>query len=343
MTRASVVGGSGYTGGELLRLIEGHPELELGQATSRSKERRTVANTHPNLRGATDERFVHPDDLEPTDVLFTATPHGYTKEQLPELQELADVVVDLSGDYRLDDPAAAEEWYGEHPNTELLEEFVYGVPELHREEMKDAELIASAGCNATAGILALHPLVEHDLVDPRVVLDVKTSSSAGGAAASTASHHAERSRVVRPYAPTSHRHQAEIEQETNLDVDITVHAIEMVRGLSVTAHSYASDSLEEKDLYKAYRGTYGDEPFVRVVKSRRGSYRYPEPKVTEGTNYADVGFAVDDTGDGFTRVVSFSALDNMMKGAAGQAVQCMNIALGFPETAGLEFQGMHPV
>ncbi|MDY6780816.1 MAG: Asd/ArgC dimerization domain-containing protein, partial [Halobacteria archaeon] len=164
------------------------------------------------------------------------------------------------------------------------------------------------------------------------------SSSAGGASASTASHHAERSRVVRPYAPTSHRHQAEIEQETGVDVDMTVHAVEMVRGIAATAHVFPDDDVEESDLWSAYRSTYGDEEFVRVAKSRRGVYRYPEPKIVEGTNYCDVGFEV---GDG--RVVAFSAIDNMMKGSAGMAVQDMNIALGFDEAAGLDFSGLHPV
>jgi len=336
---ASIIGGSGYTGGELVRLIVEHPELELGQVTSRSKEKRSITNTHPNLRGKTDARFVHPDNLEPTNVLFTATPHGYTMEEMPRLREYADTVVDLSGDFRLTDPDDYDEWYDEHPNPKMLEEAVYGVPELYRDEIEDADLIATAGCNATASILALHPLVESGVVgeDDDVVLDTKTSSSAGGANSSTASHHAERSRVVRPYAPTSHRHQAEIQQETGLDVNMTVHAIEMVRGIAATAHLLV-DGIEEKDMWKAYRGAYGDELFVRVAKSRRGVYRYPEPKVVEGTNYCDVGFEV---GDG--RVVAFSAIDNMMKGSAGMAVQAANIALGFDETAGLEFTGMHPV
>jgi len=336
---ASIIGGSGYTGGELVRLIVEHPELELGQVTSRSKEKRSITNTHPNLRGKTDARFVHPDNLEPTNVLFTATPHGYTMEEMPRLREYADTVVDLSGDFRLTDPDDYDEWYDEHPNPKMLEEAVYGVPELYRDEIEDADLIATAGCNATASILALHPLVESGVVgeDDDVVLDIKTSSSAGGANSSTASHHAERSRVVRPYAPTSHRHQAEIQQETGLDVNMTVHAIEMVRGIAATAHLLV-DGIEEKDMWKAYRGAYGDELFVRVAKSRRGVYRYPEPKVVEGTNYCDVGFEV---GDG--RVVAFSAIDNMMKGSAGMAVQAANIALGFDETAGLEFTGMHPV
>jgi N-acetyl-gamma-glutamyl-phosphate/LysW-gamma-L-alpha-aminoadipyl-6-phosphate reductase len=339
VTEATIVGGSGYTGGELLRLVVGHPELELGQVTSRSKEHRTVTSVHPNLRGATDARFVHPDDLEETDVLFTATPHGYTMEEMPRLRDYADTVVDLSGDFRLDDPGDYDEWYDEHPNPGMLDDAVYGIPELYRDEIEDADLIAAAGCNATASILALHPLVESGTVehDDDVVLDVKASSSAGGASANTASHHAERSRVVRPYAPTSHRHQAEVAQETGLDVNMTVHAIEMVRGIAATAHALI-EGVEEKDLWKAYRGAYGDEPFVRVAKSRRGVYRYPEPKVLEGTNYCDVGFEVSED-----RVVAFSAVDNMMKGSAGMAIQAANIALGFEETAGLNFQGMHPV
>lgn len=335
---ATVIGGSGYTGGEALRLLVGHPDVEVTQVTSRSKEKRAVTSVHPNLRGETDLRFVHPDDLEHSDVLFAGTPHGYTMEAMPELLDLADTVIDLSGDYRLDDPALYEEWYEPHPNADLLEEFVYGIPELHREEMEGADRIAAAGCNATAAILGLKPLVDEDLVEDDVVLDVKASSSAGGSGTSQASHHAERSRTVRPYAPTRHRHQAEVAQELGVEPHMTVHAIEMVRGIAATVHGTPKGEVEEKDCWQAYRGAYGDEPFVRVAKSRRGVYRYPEPKIVEGTNHCDVGFAV---GDG--RVVGFSAVDNMMKGAAGQGVQCMNVALGLDETAGLEFQGMHPV
>ncbi|MFP4631917.1 MAG: N-acetyl-gamma-glutamyl-phosphate reductase [Halobacteriales archaeon] len=335
---ASVIGGSGYTGGELVRLLLDHPEIELRQVTSRSKERRQVSDTHPNLRGRTDLRFTSPEDLDSVDVLYAATPHGYTMEALPELREHADLVVDLSGDYRLDDPALYDEWYDEHPNPDLLDEVVYGVPELRRDEIRDAEVVAAAGCNATAALLALQPLDAAELVETSVVLDVKTSSSAGGATASTASHHAERSGVVRPYAPAGHRHQAEVEMETDLDVHMTVHAIDMVRGLSVTAHTTPREPPEEKELWKAYRGAYSDEDFVRVVRRRRGVYRLPEPKVVVGTNYADVGFAFEED-----RVVSFCAIDNMMKGAAGQAVQCTNVALDLPETTGLEHPGLHPV
>ena len=338
MIEANVIGGSGYTGGELLRLLVEHPEVEVNQVTSRSKERRTVKSVHPNLRGKTDLRFVHPGELTETDILFTATPHGYTMDEMPRLREKADKVIDLSGDFRLSDAEMYREWYDPHTNPELLDEAVYGVPELHRREIKTSDLIAAPGCNATAAILALKPLVDHNLIKDGPILDIKTSSSAGGASANTASHHAERSGVVRPYAPTSHRHQAEIEQETGLNVDMTVHAIEMVRGISATVHANPREEVEEKDLWKVYRETYRDEVFVRIAKSRRGVYRYPEPKVVEGTNYCDVGFEV---GDG--RVVAFSAIDNMMKGSAGTAVQDMNITYGLDETVGLEHTGLHPV
>ncbi|XGI83566.1 N-acetyl-gamma-glutamyl-phosphate reductase [Halorutilales archaeon Cl-col2-1] len=340
MIQASIIGGSGYTGGELLRLLVEHPEVEVSQVTSRSYERATVETLHPNLRGKTNLRFTSPDDLEEVDVLFTATPHGYTMEELPDLLEYGEKIIDLSGDYRLDDPADYDRWYDPHPNTDLLDDAVYGVPELYREDIRDADLIAAPGCNATAAILGLYPLVEEDIVDENdnVVLDVKTSSSAGGASANKASHHAERSRTVRPYAPTSHRHQAEITQETGLDVSMTVHAIELVRGIASTAHVFPEEDVSKADLKRAYKSTYSDEPFVRIANSRRGVYRYPEPKIVEGTNYCDVGFEI---GDG--RVVAFSAIDNMMKGSAGTAVQDMNIAFGFDETAGLEHTGLHPV
>jgi len=338
---ASVVGGSGFTGGELLRLLAGHPEFEVAQATSRSKENKTVGNAHPNLRGL-DLRFSSPEDLESVDVLFAATPHGVSMGQIDEFQEAADTVVDLSADFRLDTEAQYDEWYDGHERPELLDEAVYALPELTRDELPGADLIASGGCNATATILGLKPLFDADVLsgDEQVVVDVKVGSSEGGAGGGAASSHPERSGVVRPYAPTGHRHEAEIEQFLGLSVSFTVHAVDMTRGASATAHVFPDGPVSKGDLWGAYRGSYEDEPFVELVAGGGGVYRYPEPKAVAGTNRAEVGFELD---PGNKRVVVFSAIDNMMKGSAGQAVHAANVALGIEETAGLEFQGLHPV
>ncbi|WP_135821905.1 N-acetyl-gamma-glutamyl-phosphate reductase [Halostella litorea] len=338
---ATVVGGSGFTGGELLRLLVGHPEFEVAQATSRSYDGKSVGSVHPNLRG-TDLRFSDPADLESVDVLFAATPHGVSMERIDAFRDAADTVVDLSADFRLDSEAAYDEWYDGHSRPELLDEAEYALPEINRENLAGADLIASGGCNATATILGLYPLFADGVLsgDEQVVVDVKVGSSEGGAGGGEASSHPERSGVVRPYAPTGHRHEAEIERFLGTSVSFTCHAVDMIRGASATCHVFPDGPVSKGDLWGAYRGTYEDEPFVRMAAGGSGVYRYPEPKAVAGTNHAEVGFELDPSNK---RLVVFSAIDNMMKGSAGQAVHAANVALGFEETAGLEFQGLHPV
>jgi len=338
---ASVVGASGFTGGEVLRLLDAHPDLEVVQATSRSKTNKTVGYAHPNLRHL-DLRFSDPADLESVDVCFAATPHGVSMERVDAFRDAADVVVDLSADFRLGSEAAYDEWYDGHEQPELLAEAVYALPECNREALPGADLIAAGGCNATATILGLLPLVEAEVLsgDERVVVDVKVGSSEGGAGGGEASSHPERSGVVRPYAPTSHRHEAEIEESLGLSVAFTVHAVDMIRGASATCHVFPDEPVSKGDCWGAYRGTYEEEPFVDLVAGGGGVYRYPEPKAVAGTNRAEVGFALD---PGNERIVAVAAIDNMMKGSAGQAVHATNVALGLEETAGLEFRGLHPV
>lgn len=339
-TTAAVVGASGFTGGELLRLLTGHPEFEVVQATSRQYERKTIGHVHPNLRDM-DLRFSKPDELQGVDILFAATPHGVSMERIDAFREAAGTIVDLSADFRLDSQDQYEEYYDGHSRPELLSESVYALPELTREQLPGAELIAAGGCNASATILGLLPLVENGVLSgsEQMVVDVKVGSSEGGAGGGTASSHAERSGVVRPYAPTEHRHEAEIEQFIG-SVSFTVHAVEMVRGASATCHVFPEEPVTTGDLWGAYREQYEDEPFVELVAGGGGVYRYPEPKAVAGTNTAEVGFELDPSNG---RIVVFSAIDNMMKGSAGQAVHAANIALGFEETAGLGFQGLHPV
>ena len=339
--KAGVVGASGFTGGELCRLVDGHPEFDLAQATSREYANKTVGHVHPNLRHL-DVRFSEPDDLESVDVLFAATPHGVSMANIDAFRDAADTVVDLSADFRLPDEAAYDEWYDGHERPKLLADAEYALPELNRENLPGADLIAAGGCNATASILGLLPLFEADLLsgDEQVVIDVKVGSSEGGAGGGEASSHAERSGVVRPYAPTGHRHEAEIAAFLGLDVSFTVHAVDMIRGASATCHVFPEEPVSKGDLWGAYRGSYEDEPFVRLASGGGGGYRYPEPKAVAGSNVAEVGFELDPAN---RRLVVFSAIDNMMKGSAGQAVHAANIALGLDETAGLDATGLHPV
>ncbi|PSP47036.1 N-acetyl-gamma-glutamyl-phosphate reductase [Halobacteriales archaeon QH_6_66_25] len=338
---ASVVGASGFGGGELLRLLANHPEFDLVQATSRSNDGKTVGYVHPNLRDL-ELRFSSPEELDSVDVLFAATPHGVSMTEIDRYRDAADTVVDLSADFRLPSEDGYDEWYDGHERPDLLDDAVYALPELDREELAGADLIASGGCNATATILGLLPLVEDGILDgdERIVVDLKVGSSEGGAGGGEAASHPERSGVVRPYAPTGHRHEAEIGAYLGLDVSFTVHAVDMIRGASATCHVFPEEPVSKGDLWGAYRGSYEDEPFVDLVAGGGGVYRYPEPKAVAGTNRAEVGFELD---PGNRRIVAFSAIDNVMKGAAGQAVHAANVALGIDETAGLTFRGLHPV
>ena len=262
-------------------------------------------------------------------------------ERIGELATLAPTLIDLSGDFRLESADAYQRWYGRaHRCPARLGEFVYAIPELHRKELASARRAACAGCNATATILALAPLFARGLVDSAVV-EVKAGSSEGGNAPSEASHHPERSGVVRSYKPTGHRHVAEMQQELGTDrIAFSATSIEMVRGILATCHAFVNQTLTEKDLWKIYREDYGEEPFVRIVKERSGIHRYPEPKLLSGTNFCDIGFERDPHSN---RVVVISAIDNLMKGAAGQAVQAFNIMHQLPETTALTFPGLHPI
>ncbi len=340
MIRVSIVGASGYTGGDLLRILLFHPEVEIQQVTSERHAGKMVSNLHPNLRKITKLKFVPIAELEPCDVLFLGLPHGHMMNRLDEFEALADTLIDLSADFRIQDPATYETWYGKpHACPDRLKDFVYGIPELHREAMKGANRISGAGCNATATILALHPLYKAGIVESSVV-EVKAGSSQGGNAVSEGSHHPERSGAVRSYKPTAHRHLGEIQQSLDADnIHFSATSIEMVRGILATSHVFLNQDLEEKDIWKIYRTAYGDEPFIRIVKERTGIHRYPEPKLLAGSNYCDIGFERDPHSN---RLVVISAIDNLMKGAAGQAVQAFNISKGFEETTGLQFPGLHP-
>jgi N-acetyl-gamma-glutamyl-phosphate/LysW-gamma-L-alpha-aminoadipyl-6-phosphate reductase len=339
---AAIVGGSGYVGGELLRLLVDHPDVEVTTITSRSSAGRFARQAHPNLRGRTDLKFVPPTEVGEVDVLFLALGHGESAADIERWSKLGrKLVVDLSADFRLRDAATWKKWYDEpHASPDWLPRFTYGLPELHREELRSARYVSGVGCNATAVNLALLPLARAGAIE-RAVCDLKVGSSEGGARSNAGSHHPERAGALRAFAPTSHRHQAEVRQALgDFDLHMTVTAVEMVRGVLCTAHVFLNDDMTERDLWRVFREHYGDEPFVRIVKEAQGLYRFPEPKILAGTNHVEVGFALE---EGTRRVVVFSALDNLVKGAAGSAVQCMNLALGLDETAGLGFSGLHPI
>ncbi|NOZ51262.1 MAG: N-acetyl-gamma-glutamyl-phosphate reductase [Chloroflexi bacterium] len=345
--RISIAGASGYGGGELLRLLLAHPQVEIAQLSSESKAGQYVHSVHPNLRpsgGSQPLRFTSLSELQPCDVLFLALPHGAAQQHIEHFAGLARHIIDLSADFRLSDPQIYLDRYGSaHTAPAWLDRFVYGLPEINRQAIRNARYVSGVGCNATASILALLPALRAGLIrdDLPIIVDLKVGSSEGGATPGLASHHPERSGAVRSFAPTGHRHEAEVHQAlARNDIFLSVTSIELVRGVLATVHAWAQPGLSNKDLWRAYRSSYAAEPFVRIVHERSGIYRHPEPKLLAGTNLADVGWEVDPASG---RLVLLAAIDNLGKGAAGTAVQCLNLMMGWDERAGLGFAGLHPI
>ncbi len=353
MVRVGVIAASGYIGGELLRLLLQHPQVELSFATARKAAGEYVFRVHPNLRGITEMKFS---DFDPArvpvdaDLVFAALPHGESVKYIPSLASTGVKIVDLSADFRLRDPGQYVRWYGyEHPSPELLEKFVFSVPELNREEVKGAQLVSSPGCMAITSILAMAPLLKSRSLRidrDHVVVDAKIGSSGAGGKPSVSTHFSERYNVVRPYKPAGHRHSAEIEQVMesvageNVRVSMSAHAVNMVRGILSTCHLFTSAQVKPPDIWKAYRSAYPDCPFIRFVRDKQGPFRLPDPKLVIGSNFCDIGFEIEErTG----RIVALAATDNLIKGAAGNAVQSMNLMLGFNEKEGLAMAPLHPV
>lgn len=349
--KVGVFGASGYVGGELLRLLLGHPKVEVTAATSNTYAGEYVHRVHPNLKGQTTLKFIKSDPLKAADlcdILFVATSHGVSSTFIPEILESGIKVIDMSADFRLKNPEEYVKWYGwSHRCPALLEKAVYGLPELHRDEIRKAQLIAVPGCMATAGILALAPIIKSDKIERnRIVIDFKVGSSGAGYKPSLSSHHPEHYSIVRPYKPTGHRHTAEIEQELSLlcgekiKVSISAHAVNMVRGILSTCHVFLREPITSIEVWRLYRKFYSNESFIRFIHDTRGVFRHPDPKITVGSNYCDIGFEIDDHA---SRLVVLSAIDNLMKGAAGTAIQDMNIMCGWNETEGLRYSALHPV
>jgi N-acetyl-gamma-glutamyl-phosphate/LysW-gamma-L-alpha-aminoadipyl-6-phosphate reductase len=349
--KVGIIGGSGYTGGELLRILLLHPDVEVTAVVSRRYAGEYVFRVQPNLRKQTMLKFT-PLDIQQLnnicDLVFTATPHGATVNIVSKLLDTELNVIDMSADFRLKNPADYKEWYGwKHDNPKLLEESVYGLPELHRKEIKNARLIACPGCFATLTILSLAPLVKAGVIEKdRIIVDALTGSSGAGVTPTPASHHPERFGGVRAYNVFGHRHIAEIEQELNaltkepVTISFTPYAVNMVRGILAAIHVFIKKNLSIPDIWRFYRSFYKNEPFIRLIRETKGLYRLPNPNIVIGSNFCDIGFELDNH---VNRMIVLSAIDNLIKGAAGQGVQCLNILLGIDEKTGLESQGFHPM
>ena len=351
--KVGVVGASGYVGGEVLRLLVNHPRAEIVSVTSRTHVGKYVHHVHPSLKGfISDIKFTDLDFdavARACDVVFTAVPHGAAVDIVEEFYRRGVRVIDLSADYRLHNAADYEKWYKwTHARPEYLSESVYGVPEIHREAIRDAKIVSCPGCMAVTSILALRPLVEESLIDTRhIIVDSKIGSSGAGAGGVAGTQHAMRAGVIRPYKPAQHRHTGEIEQELSeaagkkIGVSMSPHAVDVVRGILCTCHTFLEkEGVTEKDIWKIYRARYGSERFVRLIRDKNGLYKFPDPKFVVGSNFCDIGFDIDEDNG---RLIALSASDNLMKGAAGSAVQNMNVMFGNDEAEGLLYTPLTPV
>jgi N-acetyl-gamma-glutamyl-phosphate reductase len=335
MANIGIVGGSGFTGAELLRLCAGHPDLTVELATGDTQAGTSVASLYPSLAPAyPDLVFTEysPEAVRGLDLVFCGLPHGASQAIVPELRTQVKHVVDLAADFRLHDPAAYQQWYGEaHEAPELLDDFVYGLPELHRDELRSAALVAAAGCYPTAATLALAPLVGSGLVETAGII-VDAASGVSGAGRGKYPFCGTDEDFV-AYGLLDHRHTAEIEQSLNAQVLFTPHLAPMNRGILATCYARPVGSASTKAVLDLLHDAYDDEPFVVVTPDA------PSTKSTLGSNTAYItGRADPRTG----WVLVLCAIDNLVKGASGQAVQCANLALGLDETTGLPNVGVYP-
>ncbi len=339
--RVGVFGGSGYGGSELLRILLFHPNVEIVFVTANEQAGKPVSDVHRNLLGITDLVFrsapEDPAELKSLDCILLALPHGQAMEVVPDLPATVKAI-DLSGDFRLSDSLVFEQHYGRpHTAMQTQAEFVYGLTETNRAAIRNARLVANPGCFATATLLGLAPLVANGSIAGRVIVDAKTGSSGSGAKAAANTHHPQRMNSFYAYKPFTHQHLPEIEQElkaiggwTNELVFMT-HSLPVARGIFASIYVETRDELTEADVRSVFAEFYGDSFFVRLVK---GS---PDINWVKTTNFCDLGFAVRGR-----QVVVLSAIDNLVKGAAGQAVQNMNLMFGLDEKTGLMLVGTNP-
>ena len=341
--RIGIIGGTGYTGVELLRLLATHPQAELHAITSRAEAGKPVSDLFPSLRGFTGLVFSDPEQASLTecDVVFSATPNGIAMKHAPDLVAKGVRFIDLAADFRIKDIAVWEKWYGmQHACPELVAQAVYGLPEVNRAQLKDAQLVANPGCYPTATQLGFLPLVENGLVNTgSLIADCKSGVSGAGRGASVTFLYAETADSFKAYAVAGHRHLPEIRQGLNLaangEVGLTFvpHLTPMIRGINATLYGQLLKT--DVDLQSLYEKRYADEPFVDVLPA--GSH--PETRSVRGTNSCRIAIHRPQDGD---TVVVLSVIDNLVKGAAGQAVQNMNLMFGLDETTGLNVPGLLP-
>jgi N-acetyl-gamma-glutamyl-phosphate reductase len=344
MMQVSIIGATGYAGADLLRLLLNHQEITLSVLTSESYAGQLISQVYPHLKGHVDIMLDTMNiDLivNKSDVVFVALPHGHAMNVVPTLLSAGKKVIDFGADYRLSDPAIFEQWY-KHTHVSPETKAVYGLPELNRTQIIGANLVANPGCYPTATILAIAPLLREGLVDPHsVIVDAKSGISGAGRGLGLASHYAEATENVKAYNIGGHRHTPEIEQELSLaagetvTISFTPHLMPMSRGILSTCYMSLKPGVTLEHVTDAFNKAYANEFFVRLL----GAGQYPATKNVRGTNHCDIGWYVDLRTN---RVIIVSAIDNLVKGAAGQALQNMNIICGLPETTGLKFPALYP-
>ncbi|SDP73650.1 N-acetyl-gamma-glutamyl-phosphate reductase [Desulforhopalus singaporensis] len=346
MINVGIIGASGYTGAELARLLCCHPEANISVATSRQYEGRPLSEVFPSLRKKADIicENLTPDELAArADLFFTAVPHKTAMDLVPSLLAHDKKVIDLSADFRIRDVSVYEKWYQPHSSPEFLREAVYGLPELYRSTIKSARLIANPGCYPTSIILGLAPLLKADGIDPNTIIaDSKSGTSGAGRGAQTGTLFCEVHDGFRPYkVGRAHRHTPEIEQElsllagTDAVISFTPHLLPISRGILSTIYATLRTKLNQEQIISMYREFYQDEFFVRVLDEDC----FPATNSVRGSNFCDISVKVDPATN---RVIVMSAIDNVVKGASGQAVQNMNIMCGFDETSGLDAAPFFP-
>ncbi len=346
MIKAGIIGSTGYAGGELVRILAGHKDVEICWFGSRSYIDRQYADVYRNMFRIVDAECMD-DNMEElagqVDVIFTATPQGFCASLLNE-EILSKVkVIDLSADFRIKDVGVYEKWYGiEHKSPQFIKEAVYGLCEINREDIRHARLIANPGCYTTCSILTAYPLAKEGLIDmDTLIIDAKSGASGAGRGAKLPNLFCEVNENIKAYGVTSHRHTPEIEEQLSyasgktVTLNFTPHLVPMNRGILSTEYAKLTKDVSWDEVKAVYDAYYGKEAFIRVLD--RGVY--PETKWVEGSNYVDIGFEID-TRTG--RIIMMGAIDNLVKGAAGQAVQNMNLAFSLPETRGLDLVPMFP-
>jgi N-acetyl-gamma-glutamyl-phosphate reductase len=350
LKKVAIVGATGYTGQELVRLLLQHDNVEIQTVVSHSHDGKNFASVYPGFQKVTD--LVCADaNLEQladqVDLIFLALPHGHAASRVTAdvLQKCK--VIDLGGDFRLKNANDYELWYQfKHPNPELLQEAVYGLPELNRAEIGKARLVANPGCYATCSILTLAPLLMAKVIDPHsIIIDAKSGVSGAGRSLELGTHFNECNESIKAYKVASHRHTPEIEQQlaacskSSFCTSFTPHLVPMNRGVLVTAYASLTSKLSQEELFDIYASFYGKELFIRIFSPGNDLYKFPETRWVKGSNFCDIGMTIDER---TKRVIAIGAIDNLVKGAAGQAIQNMNLLFGWPESSGLKQSPIFP-